>query len=59
MVRLSALAESVVILFKREDSLGFFLRWLGIFLLLLLALVSQLMFRIIAVQSNPFFYANF
>jgi hypothetical protein len=39
--------------------LGLFLRYFLIFFLLLLSLASYALFRIIAAQSNPFFYAKF
>lgn len=35
------------------------IRYVGLFSLLILSLFSLALFRIVAVESNPFFYAGF
>ena len=40
-------------------NLRFFLKYTFLFTLLLLALASLALHRIIALEANPFFYANF
>ena len=46
-------------IFQRNELLGFFLRYFVIFVLLLLSLASYALLRMIAFESNPFFYAHF
>jgi len=45
-------------LLKHPD-LAFFLKYTGLFTLLLLSIAALAFYRIIATESNPFFYANF
>ena len=45
--------------FQRHPDLSFFLKYTGLFTLLLLSIASLALNRIIATESNPFFYANF
>jgi len=43
----------------KHPNLAFFLKYIGLFTLLLLSIASMAFYRIIATESNPFFYANF
>jgi len=43
----------------KYPNLAFFLKYIGLFTLLLLSITSMALYKIIAVESNPFFYANF
>jgi|GEM_PF-2855258 len=45
--------------FFRKPLWRFFLKYLGLFLLLFLALASLALHNIVVEESNPFFYANF
>ncbi len=44
---------------SRHPNLAFFLRYFGLFTMLLFALASKALYNIIATETNPFFYANF
>lgn len=44
---------------NRHPDLKFFLTWTGLFVLLFASLVSWSLFKLVAVESNPFFYAAF
>lgn len=46
-------------IFRRNELLRIFPRYFLIFFLILLSLASYALLRIIARESNPFFYANF
>jgi hypothetical protein len=43
----------------RNKKAVFFLKYYFLFMLLLLVLISSSLMRIISIESNPFFYANF
>jgi hypothetical protein len=59
MMNIESVVKRVIEICRGESSLGFFLRCFFISSLLLLSLASFALFRMIATQSNPFFYANF
>jgi hypothetical protein len=42
-----------------HPNLAFFLKYICLFTLLLLSVASMAFYKIIATESNPFFYANF
>ncbi len=44
---------------NKHPDLRFFLRYTLLFIMLFLSLASMAFYRIIATESNPFFYANF
>jgi len=43
----------------KHPDLLFFLKYTALFTMLLLSIASMALNRIIATESNPFFYANF
>jgi hypothetical protein len=50
---------TIVSMIKSKPLLAFFLRYLLLFFLLFMSVASVALHNIIAVESNPFFYANF
>jgi len=44
---------------RSNERLSLFLKAVGLFLLLFLAIASAALYNIIATESNPFFYARF
>jgi len=50
---------SISLYLAKHPDLRFFLRYTLLFTMLFLSLASMAFYRIIATESNPFFYANF
>ncbi len=59
MRALANLITAVRTRYTAQDATGLFLRTLVTAFLILASLASLALFKVIATQSNPFFYANF